>query len=154
MSKLSAGLLIFRLRAGLEVLLVHPGGPFFRSKDDGVWTVPKGEVEKGEEPLATARRELREETGLVAPETGFIPLGEVRQRGGKRVVAWAFEGDVDPAAIESESFELEWPPHSGRRQRFPEVDRADFFRAAQARVKLNEAQVAFIDRLEQTLEQR
>jgi predicted NUDIX family NTP pyrophosphohydrolase len=151
-SKLSAGLLMFRLRAELEVFLVHPGGPFFRNKDDGAWTVPKGELEPGEDPIAAARREFEEETGIVAPEEGLIPLGEVRQKGGKRVAAWAFEGDCDPAAIESGSFELEWPPRSGRRQLFPEVDRADFFPASRARAKLNEAQVAFIDRLQRALD--
>lgn len=142
---------MFRQRTELEVFLVHPGGPFFRNKDEGAWTVPKGEVEAGEEPLTTARRELEEETGIVPPEGDFTPLGEVRQKGGKRVMAWAFEGDCDPTAIESGSFEIEWPPRSGRRQRFPEVDRAEFFPAPQARVKLNPAQVAFIDRLEQAL---
>lgn len=145
---LSAGLLLYRRHGGvLEVLLVHPGGPFFRRRDLGVWSVPKGEVGPGEDPAEAARRELAEETGLTAPEAGLLELGEVRQRGGKRVLAWAFEGDCDPAATRSNSFEVEWPPRSGRRQSFPEVDRAAFFGLAEARRRINPAQVALLDRL-------
>ena len=148
MPKTSAGLLLFRRRDGLELFLVHPGGPFFQRKDDGAWTVPKGELEKNEDPLETARREFAEETGFAVPEDGFLPLGEVTQKGGKRVVAWAFEGDCDPETIQSNTFELEWPPRSGKQRTFPEIDRAAFFPPKEARKKINQAQAAFIDRLE------
>jgi len=145
---LSAGLLPYRRRAGaVEVLLVHPGGPFFRRRDAGAWSVPKGEVAPGEDPLDTARRELSEETGLAAPGAGLVDLGEVRQRGGKRVRAWAFEGDADPAELCSNAFEIEWPPRSGRRRSFPEVDRAEFFPLAEASRRINPAQAAFLERL-------
>lgn len=147
MAKASAGLLMYR-GAGdaLEVLLVHPGGPFFARRDDGAWTLPKGLIEAGEDPLACAKRELREETGIVAPAERYLPLGSVKQAGGKTVHAWAFEGDWD-GVLESQRFELEWPPKSGRTQSFPEVDRAAFFSIGEARRKLNAAQVAFLDRL-------
>lgn len=145
---LSAGLLLYRHRAGaLEVLLVHPGGPFFERRDQGAWSVPKGEVAAGEDPEPAARRELFEETGLLTPETGLLDLGEIRQRGGKRVRAWAFEGDCDPGAIRSLPFELEWPPRSGRIRSFPEVDRAAFFDLAEARRRINPGQAPFLDRL-------
>lgn len=147
----SAGLLMFRRIAGLEVFLIHPGGPYFRKKDDGAWSLPKGEVEPDEDPLVAARREFVEETGLVVPDDGFVALGEIRQRGGKRVLAWAFEGDCDPRVIVSNAFEIEWPPRSGRRQSFPEADRAEFFTPEIARIKMNVAQAAFIDRLEDAL---
>jgi len=139
---------MFRRNRRLELFLVHPGGPFFRKEDEGAWTIPKGEVQPDEDPLVTARREFTEETGLHVPDAGFIALGEIRQRGGKRVTAWAFEGDCDPGAISSNTFEMEWPPRSGRHQKFPEVDRADFFPPEVARTKLNPAQVDFVDRLE------
>lgn len=144
---------MFRRRDGLELFLVHPGGPFFRNQDEGAWSIPKGEVEPSEDPLVTARREFSEETGIDTPETGYVALGDVRQKGGKRVIAWAFEGDGDPAAIdiESNTFEIEWPPRSGKRQSFPEVDRADFFSPDAARVKLNPAQAELVTRLEHTL---
>ena len=142
---------MFRRRERLELLLVHPGGPFFKNRDEGAWSIPKGELGSDEDPLATARRELIEETGIVPPEGGYLSLGEIRQKGGKRVIAWAFEGDCDPDAIESNTFEMEWPPRSGRRQTFPEVDRAAFFPADVARVKLNPAQAALVDRLEEAL---
>jgi predicted NUDIX family NTP pyrophosphohydrolase len=151
--KTSAGILLFRRRAGgLEVFLVHPGGPFFARKDAGAWSLPKGEVEAGEDPLGVARREFAEETGqgLERCAPGAVPraLGSVRQRGGKQVFAWAVEGDW-PAGAElvSNRFELEWPPGSGRRQSFPEVDRGGFFAFAAAREKLNPAQVELLDRL-------
>ena len=142
---------MFRRRGGLELFLVHPGGPFFRNKDGGAWSIPKGEVEPSEDPLTTARREFSEETGIDVPENGYVALGEVRQKGGKRVTAWAFEGDCDPTAIKSNTFEIEWPPRSGQRQTFPEVDRAEFFSSDAARVKLNAAQAELVSRLEDAL---
>lgn len=154
MPKISAGLLMYRVRAGhLEVLLAHPGGPFFTNKDLGVWTIPKGLVDEDENQLAAARREFEEETG-VRPEGEFLPLGEVRQKGGKTVVAWAVEGDLDPAAITSNTFQREWPPRSGRRQTFPEIDRAEFFSIAEAKTKINPAQAQFLGRLETLLQPR
>jgi predicted NUDIX family NTP pyrophosphohydrolase len=152
MPKVSAGLLMFRRLGGLELFLVHPGGPFFRNKDDGAWSIPKGELEEDDEPLRRARLEFQEETGFEAPEEGLLELGEIRQKGGKRVIAWAFEGDLDPGAIRSNTFELEWPPRSGRRRAFPEIDRADFFSPEIARRKLNPAQAELVTRLEQELE--
>lgn len=151
MTKTSAGLLLFRRGPGLEILLVHPGGPFFRNKDEGAWSIPKGEVEEGAEPLAAAQREFSEETGLPLPEGEIVPLGEVRQKGGKRVLAWAVEGDLDPTRVKSNTFEMEWPPRSGRRERFPEIDRAEFFPPELARRKLNSAQAELVDRLERRL---
>lgn len=149
----SAGLLLYRhTAAGLEVFIVHPGGPYFARKDDGVWSIPKGEVETGEDPLGVACREFEEETGQTLDACGANatprPLGEVRQAGGKRVDAWAVAGDW-PAGAElvSNTFELEWPPRSGKMQSFPEVDRGGFVPLAEARVKLNPAQVEFLDRL-------
>jgi predicted NUDIX family NTP pyrophosphohydrolase len=151
MTKTSAGLLLFRRGPGLEILLVHPGGPFFRNKDEGAWSIPKGEVEEDAEPLAAAQREFSEETGLPLPEGEIVPLGEIRQKGGKRVLAWAVEGDLDPTQVKSNTFEMEWPPRSGRRERFPEIDRAEFFPPELARRKLNSAQAELVDRLERRL---
>ena len=150
----SAGLLMYRLRnRGLEVFLAHPGGPYFRGKDRGAWSIPKGETEPGSDLLAAARREFEEETGLRPPAGGYLDLGEVRQRGGKRVVAWAFEGEWEAGrAPASNTFELEWPPRSGGRQTFPEIDQARFFDPATAREKINPAQAAFIDRLQARLD--
>jgi predicted NUDIX family NTP pyrophosphohydrolase len=148
---MSAGLLMFRRTPDLEVLLVHPGGPFFRGKDEGAWSIPKGEVDEGSDPLAAALREFSEEIGIELGRRELIPLGEIRQKGAKRVVAWAVEGNVDPSQVKSNTFEMEWPPRSGRRERFPEVDRAEFFSPAIARRKLNPAQVELVDRLERTL---
>ena len=145
--RVSAGVLLYRVRDGaLEVFLVHPGGPFWRRKDEGAWSIPKGEVEEGAEPLATALREFEEETGTALHGEG-VPLSPVRQPGGKLVRAWAVEGDIDPASIVSNMFAMEWPPRSGRRQEFPEVDRAEWFSVEEARVKLNAAQAEFLDRL-------
>ncbi len=150
---MSAGILLWRRREGrLEVLLAHPGGPFFARKDAGVWSVPKGEVDPGEDPIAVARREFAEETGHELPEGPMLDLGEVRQRGGKLVRAWAVEGDLDPASARSNTFELEWPPRSGRIQTFPEVDRVEWFELAEARERINPAQAAFLDRLADRLE--
>ncbi len=147
MVKRSAGLLMFRRREGrLEVLLAHPGGPLWARKDQGVWSIPKGICEDRETPLETARREFTEETGLPA-EGEFLPLGEVRQRPGKIVSAWAFEGDCDPAQVKSNLFELECPPRSGRIRSFPEVDRAGWFTIPAAHQKLLPGQRPFLDRL-------
>jgi predicted NUDIX family NTP pyrophosphohydrolase len=147
MAKRSAGLLLYRDGArGLEVLLVHPGGPFWARKDLGAWSLPKGEIDPGEEPAAAALREFEEETGTRLDGTP-VPLGEVRQAGGKVVLGFALEGDLDPDAIRSIAFEVEWPPRSGRRQSYPEVDRAGWFTLDEAREKLNLAQAAFLDRL-------
>jgi len=150
-AKTSAGLLMYRVRGGtIEVLLVHPGGPFWRKKDEGAWSIPKGEVESGEEWLATARREFHEELGIEAAGN-FVPLTPVRQKGGKVVYAWAFEGDCDPAAIRSNTFTMEWPPKSGCPMEFPEVDKAAFFDLDAARRKINPAQTALLDQLDRLL---
>jgi predicted NUDIX family NTP pyrophosphohydrolase len=152
MPERSAGILLYRRGAGsLEVLLVHPGGPFFARRDAGAWTIPKGLYESDEEPLACARREFSEEVGSACPDGPALELGEVRQRNGKRVTAFAVEGDLDADAISSNSFEIEWPPRSGRRQSFPEVDRAGWFTLEQARAKLLAAQAAFLDRLAESV---
>ena len=147
MAKTSAGLLMYR-RSGeqLQVLLVHPGGPFWKNKDDGAWSIPKGETSPDEDPLHAALRELTEETGLHA-EGPFLPLSPIRQKGGKVVRAWAFEGDCDPERITSNHFELEWPPRSGKRQSFPEVDRAAFFDLPVAHAKILPSQRPLLDEL-------
>ena len=131
----------------IEVFLVHPGGPFWKNKDDGAWTITKGEVDPGEDLLAAAIREFNEETGFTATEP-FHSLGEVRQKSGKRVHAWAFMGEWDPARIRSNTFEIEWPPKSGRHQQFPEVDRAEFFELSVARQKILGSELPFLDRLQ------
>ena len=148
----SAGLLMYRRRreGGIEVLLVHPGGPFWKNKDDGAWTIPKGEVAEGEDLLATARREFEEETGT-APRGEFVSLGSIKQKGGKIVHAWAVEGEIDTSAIRSNTFTMEWPPRSGKRATFPEIDRGEFFDLETARRKMNPAQGALLQRLELTL---
>jgi predicted NUDIX family NTP pyrophosphohydrolase len=132
---ISAGLLAFRRRAEIEVLLAHPGGPFWAKKDDGVWTIPKGLIEGGGEPLATARREFTEETNLVAASE-LIPLAPVKQKSGKIVYAWAFEADFDLAKFASNTFEIEWPPNSGKRKSFPEIDRVGYFTLSAAMTKI------------------
>ena len=139
---------MFRRRDGtVEVLLAHPGGPFWSRRDEAAWTLPKGEIAESEEPLAAARREFREETGFPSAPP-YYPLGELKQKSGKRISAWAFEGDADPARLVSNEFELEWPPRSGRTKRFPEIDRVDWFGLDAARVKLIAGQAPFIDQLE------
>ena len=145
----SAGLLLHRAGPdGLEVLIVHPGGPFWAKRDDGAWSIPKGELDdETDAALVVARREFREELGSDPPEGDPIALGEVRLKSGKRVEAWALPGDLDVTTIVSNEFETEWPPKSGRTATFPEVDRAAWCSVAVARVKLNPAQVAFLDRL-------
>ena len=139
-----------RASGGVEVLLAHPGGPFWARRDEAAWTLPKGEIVPGEDPLAAARREFLEETGFTSSPP-FLPLGELRQKSGKRISAWAFEGDADPAALVSNLFEMEWPPRSGRLQSFPEVDRLHWFRLVEARRKLIAGQAPFIDALERSL---
>jgi len=147
MAKHSAGLLMYRRRRGeLEVFLVHPGGPFWAKKDAGAWSIPKGEYRPGEDPLAAARREFREETGFsVAGE--FTPLTPLKQPSGKIIQAWAVEGDCDAGAIRSNTFTLEWPPRSGHQQEFPEVDRAAWFTLTAAREKIIKGQVGFLEEL-------
>ncbi len=152
MPKASAGLLVYRRGpGGVEVLLVHPGGPLWARRDEGAWSIPKGEYASEEDPLAAARHEFREELGQDPPPGEPVPLGEIRQPGGKRVSAFAVEGDLDVRAVESGTFEMEWPPRSGRLRRFPEVDRAGWFGLAEARRKLLPAQVPFLDRLVELL---
>jgi predicted NUDIX family NTP pyrophosphohydrolase len=149
MAARSAGILLYRLRDGApEVLLVHPGGPFWARKDRGVWSIPKGEYGDDEDELAAARREFEEELGTPPPDGPVHDLGEVRQKSGKLVRAFAIEGDLDSSTITSNTFTLEWPPRSGRLQEFPEVDRAEWFTLEEAREKLVPAQAALIDRLE------
>jgi predicted NUDIX family NTP pyrophosphohydrolase len=146
--KKSAGLLMYRDEGGtLQVLLAHPGGPFWQARDEGAWTLPKGEYEDAEQALAAARREFAEETGF-AVTPPFIALGEVVQKSGKRIMAWAFAGDCEPSRLRCNSFEMEWPPRSGRRQSYPEIDRVAWLDLVQARRKINPAQRALLERLE------
>lgn len=150
--KKSAGLLLFRDNAGrLEVLLVHPGGPFWARKDAGAWSIPKGAVEEGEDPLAAALREFEEETGT-RPTGEAMALEPRRQPAGKLVYAWAMRGDLDPAAVTSATFSMEWPPRSGRHQEFPEVDRAGWFTLDAAREKILKGQAPFLDDLPRVIE--
>jgi predicted NUDIX family NTP pyrophosphohydrolase len=146
-AKRSAGILLYRRTPALEVLLVHPGGPFWAKKDLGAWSIPKGEHDDEEDALACARREFEEETGTKPAAGELDDLGSVRQKSGKVVQAWALEGDLDPATIRSNTFTLEWPPRSGRSQEFPEVDRAEWFALEQAAERINPAQAAFLTRL-------
>lgn len=149
--KRSAGILLFRrLNGETEVMLVHPGGPLWARKDEGAWSVPKGEIGEQEEPEAAARREFFEETGIEIC-ADLVPLTPVRQKSGKLVMVWAAEQDVDPSLVKSNLFEMEWPPRSGRKQSFPEADRAAWFSPAEARKNLIPAQAALIDELEQLL---
>jgi predicted NUDIX family NTP pyrophosphohydrolase len=145
--KESAGILLYRRAQGrLEVLLVHPGGPFWRNKDAGAWSIPKGLIDPDEDALACARRELREETGLIF-DGPAVALPPIKQKGGKVAHAWAAEGDFDPSTLVSSTFEMEWPPKSGRRESFPEVDRAAWFDLEMAREKINAAQTSLLDNL-------
>ena len=149
--KVSAGLLLYRRRREeVEVLLVHPGGPFMRNKDTGAWSIPKGEVDGEEELLDRALVEFQEELGVEPPAGPYAELGSIKQKGGKTVHAWACEGDFD-GPLQSNTFQMEWPPRSGKIQEFPEVDRAEWLGPAEARVKINPAQVAFIERLSEQL---
>ena len=152
MGKVSAGLLMYRWHGKtLQVLLAHPGGPFWAKKDLGAWSIPKGEVGPDEDPEIAAKREFEEELGFPPPGASLTALGNVTQKAGKTVHVWAFEGDCDPAAIRSNTFTLAWPPHSGKTQEFHEVDRAEFSYLDEARTKINPAQAEFLDRLEQKL---
>jgi predicted NUDIX family NTP pyrophosphohydrolase len=151
----SAGILLFRRRTdrgGLEVLLAHPGGPWFATKDAGHWSIPKGEADGDEQLLDVARREFAEETGHDVPDVPPIELGSIVQKGGKAVHAWAVEGDLDPAVAQSNDFEIEWPPRSGRRASFPEIDRVAWFGPADARIRIKPTQIPLIDRLEAALD--
>jgi predicted NUDIX family NTP pyrophosphohydrolase len=153
MAKLSAAMLLFRRKAtGLEVFLVHPGGPFWKNKDLGAWSLPKGEYDQSENPLSAALREFEEETGFRLEPDNVLPLGELKQPGGKIITAWALSKDVDATLVKSNTFEIEWPPKSGRLQKFPEVDRAGWFSLAGARQKLLTGQVGFLTRLVDTLQ--
>lgn len=154
MPRLSAGLLMYRIKDGaIQVLLAHPGGPYFAKKDDESWSIPKGEPGPDEDLLLTAQREFEEETGL-KPAGPFVALQPVKQKGGKVVHAWAFVGDCDPTTIHSNTFTMEWPPKSGQQQTFPEIDRAEFFDLEAARRKIKSGQVGLIDELETILELR
>jgi predicted NUDIX family NTP pyrophosphohydrolase len=147
----SAGILLWRRRDGrIEVLLAHQGGPFWVKKDHGHWTIPKGETKPGEELEAVARREFAEETGHDVPNEALLHLGEITQKSGKLVVAWAVQGNLDPSAAVSNTYEVEWPPHSGRIESFPEIDRVEWF-SLDARLRLKAAQVPFLDRLHEAL---
>ena len=152
MAKLSAGILMYRGEgAALEVLLVHPGGPFWARKDRGAWSIPKGEYAEGEDPLAVAKREFTEELGSPPPQGGYAELGAIKQPSRKLITVFAVAGDFDPAGLSSNLFELEWPPRSGRLQSFPEVDRAAWFEPAEARDKIQRGQAPFLDRLAKIL---
>lgn len=153
--RISAGILLYRRQGqGLEVLLGHPGGPYFERRDDDVWTIPKGEVEPEENLLAVAEREFLEETGLPAPAGPRLELGSIVQRGGKTVHAWAVEGDLDVASAHSNLFEMEWPPGSGRVSFFPEIDRLEWLTPTEARRRIKDAQIPLLDRLEAAMEAR
>lgn len=152
MKKLSAGLLVYRLTGKQpEVLLAHPGGPFWAKKDMGAWTVPKGEYETYEDPLAAAKREFEEEIGQPAPNGEMVALGEFKRKDGKIITAWAVQGNLDVSQVKSNTFNMEWPPRSGRKQEFPEIDRAEWVSISQAPQKLNTGQAVFITRLAEHL---
>ena len=152
--RISAGLLMYRIKDGaMEFLLGHPGGPLFGNQDDGAWSIPKGEPEPNEDSLLTAQREFKEETGL-KPIGPFVPLKLIQQKGGKIVHAWAFEGDCDPTTLKSNSFTMEWPPHSGRQMEFPEIDRLEFFDFGTAKRKIKPGQNELIEELAERLQRR
>jgi|SRR5215475_7766893 len=154
MAKLSAGLVMYRTKgAQVEVLLVHLGGPYWTKKDAGAWFIPKGEINPGEEELAAAQREFEEETGL-KPIAPYLSLGSVKHKSGKKVSAWAFEGDCDPAAVRSNKFQMEWPPRSGKTQEFPEIDRAAFYTIEAAHEKMHPTEFEFLGRLTKLLSER
>jgi predicted NUDIX family NTP pyrophosphohydrolase len=148
MKKQSAGILVYRrVNGGVEVLLGHPGGPFWAKKDAGAWSIPKGEYEEGEDPLTAAKREFHEETGQSAPDGDYSDLGDFKRKDGKTIKAWAVQGDIDAAKISSNSFEMEWPPKSGQKQTFPEIDKAAWLPIQDAAPKLHQGQAIFLDRL-------
>lgn len=153
MSKLSAGIIAFRKnnKYEIEVLLVHPGGPFWKNKDEGAWSIPKGEYTEGEDALAAAKREFEEETGNVLPDAEVIPLQPVKIKSGKVITAWAVKADFDKCFIQSSVFEMEWPPRSGKKQFFPEVDKAEWFTLEQARQKINTGQIVLLEYFEKAL---
>ena len=154
MPKESAGLLLYRrLRGSIEVFLVHPGGPFWAKKDAGSWSIPKGEIEAGEDAVEAAKREFQEETGLV-PAVTFQILKPIRQKGGKIVHAWAAQFDLDSSAVKSNTFSMEWPPGSGKMQEFPEIDRAGWFEIAEAKSKILKSQLGLLEQLEELLASR
>ena len=151
MPRISAGLLMYRIRDGvLQVLLAHPGGPYFVNKDEGAWSIAKGEIEAGEDLLCAAQREFEEETGI-KPRGPFVALASIQQKGGKIVHAWAFEDDCDPTIVKSNTFTMEWPPHSGQQREFPEIDRAGFFDLEMAKRKIKAAQWGLVTELEMLL---
>jgi predicted NUDIX family NTP pyrophosphohydrolase len=154
MATVSAGILMYRMHSGtLEIFLVHPGGPFWTKKDLGAWSIPKGEIDADESPLEAALREFEEETGV--PVSGhYIPLTPVRLKSRKVIRAWAVEGDIDPSKIRSNTFTMEWPPHSGKKQDFPEIDRASWFNIEDAKRKINQGQAGLLEELEDILKQR
>ncbi len=147
MQKTSAGIILFRKKEKIEFLLVHPGGPFFAKKDEGVWSIPKGENDNGDELLSVAKREFKEETGFDAPEGEYIPLGTVTQKNGKEVHAWGVEGEIDAENITSNTIMIDWPPRSGKQMEIPEVDKAGFFDLEAAKNKVNPAQIPLLERL-------
>jgi predicted NUDIX family NTP pyrophosphohydrolase len=152
MSKISAGILVYRIKGGqVEALLAHPGGPFWAKKDLGAWSIIKGEIEEGEDSLMAAKREFKEETSHDPPSDGYMEIGEVKNKSGKNIKAWAVEADFDPKTIVSNNFEMEWPPKSGQMQEFPENDRAGWFDLATATKKINTSQSAFLERLAKEL---
>jgi predicted NUDIX family NTP pyrophosphohydrolase len=155
MPSTSAGLLLYRrCHNELEVLLVHPGGPFFQNKDKGAWSIPKGEIAADEDPLDCAKREYQEEIGWAPPEGPYLPLTPIKQKGGKVVQAWAIEGECDTTCVASNTFQMEWPPRSGRLAEFPEIDRAEFFTVDVAKTKVNPAQAPLVDELVEILRNR
>jgi predicted NUDIX family NTP pyrophosphohydrolase len=144
----SAGILLYRsANGGIEVLLAHPGGPVWKNRDAGAWSIPKGEIEEGEDPWSVALREFEEETGHPPPDGASIELGDITQKGGKVVLAWALEGDLDPATAHSNTFPFQWPPGSGRYITIPEIDRVEWFSPDEARSRIKDTQAPFIDRL-------
>jgi predicted NUDIX family NTP pyrophosphohydrolase len=153
MKILSAGILVYKTtnKGHLEVLLAHPGGPFFIKKDQGVWSIPKGEYHRDETALEAAKREFQEEIGQSVPDNDFLDLGEIKRRDGKVISVWAVSGDIDTEDVKSNQFSMEWPPHSGQQQSFPEVDRAAWFSLPEAALKLSSGQSVFLDRLAEQL---